>query len=385
MFLRLARDILDDYIEKIYIYFIVRGEINKFNDQRRKNIYNKVKLSKSDKQNIDFLYNENLGRKISYIWHKHYTAFTGTFDKYYFPEVLYIPKFERFLNLEKQYTFALSDKNLFYTFAKGVGIKTPVTLLSCAEGMFRNKYNLGISKAEAIELLSNVGMCFCKPTVDSCSGQGCFVANLENGIDIDSGKAVIKLMDALGDNFVVQERLECHEQIAKLHPNSCNTFRIITYRWLDQFYVIPSIMRIGVSGKCVDNAHAGGIFIAVDEDGTLHEKAFTEFNNQYTQHPTTGIKFAGYKIDGFPLCVEAALKMHNAVPQIGVVNWDFTLDKNNEPVVIEANLNGGSVWMSEMAHGCGPFGEKTAEILQWIALMEKLSLRNRKNHKFGKM
>lgn len=58
--------------------------------------------------------------------------------------------------------------------------------------------------------------------------------------------------------------------------------------------------------------------------------------------------------------------------RFGVVNWDFTLDENECPVLIEINSDlGGSIWMTQMANGVGPFGENLEEILCWIHEMER--------------
>lgn len=64
--------------------------------------------------------------------------------------------------------------------------------------------------------------------------------------------------------------------------------------------------------------------------------------------------------------------MHEAVPQIGVVNWDITLNHDGDPVLIEANTQNGSVWLPQMAHGTAPFAERTEEVLQWLRFMKKL-------------
>ena len=75
--------------------------------------------------------------------------------------------------------------------------------------------------------------------------------------------------------------------------------------------------------------------------------------------------------------------MHANIPQIGSVNWDFTIDDSETPVLIEANVSGGSIWLSEMAHGCGPFGDKTPEVLQWLRFMNSLTEKERKKYAFG--
>ncbi len=37
--------------------------------------------------------------------------------------------------------------------------------------------------------------------------------------------------------------------------------------------------------------------------------------------------------------------MLDAIPQLGSYNWDFTLDGAGIPVLIEVNVNGGSIWL----------------------------------------
>lgn len=36
-------------------------------------------------------------------------------------------------------------------------------------------------------------------------------------------------------------------------------------------------------------------------------------------------------------------------------------------MMIEANIRGGGIWVIQMAHGCGVFGDDTAEILKFIS------------------
>ena len=233
--------------------------------------------------------------------------------------------------------------------------------------------------------LRDIGEAFVKPSVDTGCGVGCYVVNIRNGYDQLSGLSVEQLLDQFGESFSIQERLRCHESIAKIYAGSVNTFRVITYRWHDNIYFIPVIMRIGRGNSCVDNAHAGGVFIAVDNDGLLHDFSTTEFCEKYEKHPTTGFVYKGHKIDLFPKVMETAQKMHEAVPQLGSCNWDFTIDDRGNPVLIEANTMNGSAWVVQMAHGKGQFGERTAEILQWMRLMKHTAYSKRKQYMFGKM
>lgn len=171
---------------------------------------------------------------------------------------------------------------------------------------------------------------------------------------------------------MVQRLLVCHETIRALYAGSVNSFRVITYLWKGQVEVMPLIIRIGQGGHYLDNAHQGGMFCAVYDDGTMGNHAVTEFNDQFKEHPDTHIVFATHRIAHINKVITAAKRMHAAIPQLGVVNWDFTVDEGGEPVLIEANCANGSVWLPQMAHGVGAFGERTAEVLQWLRFMKRL-------------
>lgn len=361
----------------------VIGEKKKFRDKRRVEICNSTKLSQEQIDSVEKLYKNNYGKKIPLTWHKSYTAYTGRFDKYYFPEILYIPEFERYMNYNQSLANVLEDKNLLYVFAKASNVRMPRMYLSCQAGIYKDAENKVLDFEKACALISNIGVCFAKPSIGTDSGRGCEVYCLVNGTDTKSGKTSGMLLKDLGKNFTIQERLVCHESIRKIYDGSVNTFRIMTYRWKNQIIVAPIIMRIGRGGSYLDNAHAGGMFIALSDDGTLHKTAFTEFKEEFVEHPDSKLKFEGYRIPLLPNVVDAVKRMHYSLPAIGVINWDMTLDESGQPVLIEANVNGGSIWLFQMAHGCGVFGERTPEILRWLHKMNETKYSNRAQYYFG--
>ena len=361
----------------------VIGEKKKFRDKRRVEICNSTKLSQEQIDSVEKLYKNNYGKKIPLTWHKSYTAYTGRFDKYYFPEILYIPEFERYMNYNQSLANVLEDKNLLYVFAKASNVRMPRMYLSCQAGIYKDAENKVLDFEKACALISNIGVCFAKPSIGTDSGRGCEVYCLVNGTDTKSGKTSGMLLKDLGKNFTIQERLVCHESIRKIYDGSVNTFRIMTYRWKNQIIVAPIIMRIGRGGSYLDNAHAGGMFIALSDDGTLHKTAFTEFKEEFVEHPDSKLKFEGYRIPLLPNVVDAVKRMHYSLPAIGVINWDMTLDESGQPVLIEANVNGGSIWLFQMAHGCGAFGERTPEILRWLHKMNETKYSDRAQYYFG--
>lgn len=125
------KNLIINLIDKYVIFRKKRNEIKKFQDSRRKKIYNNTKLTKIQKNEIDSLYKCYYGCKIPYTWHRHYYAFTGRFDKRYFPELLYIPEFEHYMNYNKAYCKVFSDKNVLPIIAKSAKVEMPKSIISC--------------------------------------------------------------------------------------------------------------------------------------------------------------------------------------------------------------------------------------------------------------
>lgn len=352
------KNVLNNRLEKRRHRKMIQAENKKFDDPRRVAIWSTVQLTEEQKRQIDELFGKYYGKKVPYTWHRHFTAFTGHFDPCFIPETLFIPEFEYYMNSNREYIRVFSDKNILSMIASGIGVRMPETMVSCANGILRNRNYEIIKWDEVIEEIPEE-TCFAKPTIDSDSGRGCMIISRKQ-------PDMIAALKSMGENFVVQERIICSDSIRKIYPDSVNTFRVMTYLWDGKVQCAPVIMRIGRNGSFLDNAHAGGVFIAVNMDGTLHSTAFTEFNDQFTEHPDTHLQFDGYKVDSFPEVIKSAKKMHAAMPQLGVINWDFTIDKNETPVLIEANTSGGSIWLFQMAWGCGVFEGNTIDILEWL-------------------
>lgn len=379
------KNMIFDLTDAFEHFSTTRIEKKKFRDPKRVKITESFPLTEEQMRQIDELYVKNYGKKIPYTWHQHYSAFTKSFDPAYFPELIYIPEFQKYENLWPEYCKVYSDKNLLPVIAAGVGVKTPLCHLTMTKGVLKNTVGQDISLDEACMLLEGKGDIFVKPTVGSSSGKGCFMASIVDGKDAYSGKPVKQLLESLGMDYCVQEKLVCHDSIRKLYPSSVNTFRIMTYRWKDEFCHAPATMRIGSGGSYLDNIHAGGMCISINDDGTLHDKAFTEFAASFDKHPDTGVVFSGHQIANFHQAIDAAITMHKAVPQVGLIHWDFTIDQNGEPVLIEANMRATSIQLIERPLGKGPFGDKTPEVLRWMRLMRNTKAHKRYRYAFGKM
>lgn len=125
------------------------------------------------------------------------------------------------------------------------------------------------------------------------------------------------------------------------------------------------------------------MFIAIDDEGFLRGNAMTEFMTVYEKHPDSGIVFDGYKINGYAKVVDAALRMHKMLPELGSFAWDMTIDETGEPLLIEANILRSGFWIIQCAHACAPFGERQTDVLRWIKKMKDLPYTKRSDYAFG--
>ncbi len=355
----------DDFFEKIisllWYMFIWIHEMK--NIYQKRNIYKGIKLTKDQKQQIDKFWEKNYGRKIPYLWHRLYQSYTGKFDVNYFPEYIFSLKLEpRYNNMK--YANVISDKNLLEIVFNDSLVKIPRTIVALCGGVWLDKNRSVISQDRAIENLKNIGEVIIKITVESSSGRGVKLCNFKNGIDEITNKPIESIIKEMGDNIVVQEKLVAHKDYAKLHESSINTIRVVSYILNGEIHVGPLTMRIGSGGNFVDNAHAGGMFIGVSEEGELYDEAYTEYQKRYTVHPDSGIQFKGYRVPYIKEMIEAAKRLHGKVPMLKFVSWDFMIDNNNKIVLVEANLMSQTIWFPQMANGKGFFGENTEEMIK---------------------
>lgn len=358
-----TRSAMKKIIESSYSVGQFYGEMKKVKNGTRQKLISQVVLTDKQKKEIDDLFQNNYGKKVKYDWHRLYQSFTGKFDSKYFPEYLFSSRFEPKMNAA-DYRYVLDDKLLLPLFCVGVSnVRTPHTLFTVSEGMcFDERKNLIDFHRILPENVLGGGdiPVIIKPVQDTSSGIG-----VEKVQGIENIKKSLLLRK--GQSVVVQECIAQNEQLNKLYPDAVNTFRVITYIWNGKIYHVPLALRIGQGGSFLDNAHAGGMFIGVSDDGELGNIAFTESGLHFEEHPDTNIKFDGYKLEFVPEIIETAKKMHLNAPQLGIISWDMTIDKEGMLVLIEANTRGQSIWFPQMANGRGAFGDNTEEILKYIS------------------
>lgn len=338
---------------------------------RKKPLYKNIKWTKEQQKEFDEYWKKNYGKKISNRWHKLYEASNGVFRVDYFPEIIYSTKLEPKIN-DYSYCTVYSDKNLNELFfdKRIEGVRTPVCYLSNIHGCFYDGNRHLISKENAVEILKNIGVAVIKPTVGSSSGNNVSIVDMVNGVNKRTGMTASEIIDDYKSNFIVQEKILPFGELATLYSNAINTIRVISYIVDDKINVAPISLRIGGGGSEVDNIHAGGMSIAISNDGFLSKKAYRlgygDSFECFDKHPDTNVVFDGYKLSFVDRLISTAKRLHEMTANIGIISWDFTVDDEGNIVVIEANFKGQSVWFPQMLSGESFFGIDTPRILNYI-------------------
>lgn len=363
-------------LKKIYRYFISRlyslafyVELSKtFVTEwiaiiRKYPIYKDVRWTNSQKREFNRFWKKNYGKRIPSMWHKLYQKCSGRFCVDYVPEIIYSTKIEPKMN-DYLYQKALEDKFLVEILSMNSGCVVPQTIAVCSDGTYYDKDRIVISKEKAITNITAEHNIIIKPSSGSSSGKG--IRILRNA----SLEEISSVVAGSGKDFIVQKLIVPHKDFAVYNPSSINTIRITTFILNGKTHHFPLCFRIGRSGKEVDNIHAGGLVIGVNDDGALLKNAYElgwgDNAKKMERHPDSGIRFEGRMLPGIPDIIKVASKLQGRYPHIKIISWDFTVNDANEPVLIEANIRGQSVWFPQMVHGKGVFGTHTAEILKLI-------------------
>ena len=134
-----------------------------------------------------------------------------------------------------------------------------------------------------------------KESIDSSSGQGVELININNGIIEKNGIRLDQYLIKYGNNFIIQEKIEETEDLKQLHPESVNTIRIMTYRVNGVIKYAPAVVRIGRGNSYLDNAHAGGLYVGINNDGTLCNYTLDCNAEKYLKQPDLRYSFSEKK------------------------------------------------------------------------------------------
>lgn len=168
----------------------------------------------------------------------------------------------------------------------------------------------------------------------------------------DSGKGVrlYNYGDELpGHAFIAEELIQQSEELARFHPQSVNTLRLNTIRCKDSIEVVWAILRFGRNNRIVDNAHFGGLFSVIDDNGFAIAAGDVN-RHTYVTHPDTGVALTGFKVPGWEKACEMVRNLATKVGDLRFIGWDLALTDKGW-ILVEANTSPGI--LSPMVTGQG--------------------------------
>ncbi len=238
------------------------------------------------------------------------------------------------------YVCMLQDKFVFGQFLASLGFPTPKNIA------FFDKNNLtwlDSMKSEPLTALTDGAQNitgFCKK-LSGMQGVGAFPLTIQNGklSCKDAEITIEQLQQKLDGQYLYQERIVQHPDMARLHPASVNSIRLVTFNNGGNVEVFSTVLRIGARGKSVDNWASGGIIISIDQQtGRLASEGRFKaaYGGRVIVHPDSGVVFENYQIPFFQESISLACKLHSYFYGVHSIGWDIGITPNG-PVFIEGN------------------------------------------------
>ncbi len=173
---------------------------------------------------------------------------------------------------------------------------------------------------------------FAKPNHGAC-GNGIEKLNISDFSDSKEILAHIREKKLV----ILEEVLTQHADMARLHPQSVNSIRIVTDLVDDTVHIAYVMVKMGRGGGCCDNTGQGGIICRVDETtGKIRSVATDDYFNVFDKHPDTDIALVGYQLPMIPEAIALVKEAATVIPQMRHIGWDVAITPDG-PAIIEGN------------------------------------------------
>lgn len=320
-----------------------------------KDLENHRKLTKAQKKEVDDFYMSMIGETVPLYCHEYFYSRTGVFSKDYIPKDFYTLQLRPKANVF-QFQSAYDDKNIYDLILAGENVVH--TILKNMNGYY---YYEGqpVSEEEAIALCQNMDHVIIKPSMQK-QGNGVNLITVVDGKSNVEGKTIGELFKQYNRNFLIQDCVKQHKDLAALNPTSVNTIRILSYRSGVEVLVVYCVIRIGRMNQVIDNQCAGGISTTISKDGKLGKYAFGGYSEDNVTKTDTGVVLEGYQLPCFDKAIEFVKRLHMKLPYFNIIGWDVSIEEDGNPILIEYNTDPG---LSQSAF-CSGMGENTERIIR---------------------
>ncbi|WP_449355103.1 sugar-transfer associated ATP-grasp domain-containing protein [Virgibacillus natechei] len=305
-------------------------------------------------------------KKVDPLLHLAFMNLTGKKDPRVVPTQIMWNDILPFFN-DKNMRIGYSDKNIYDKIINPPSAAE--TVLKSVRGSFFDSDNKGVDSQSAKELLIKQDTNLIVKPSNRDNGLGIAKLIIQEGEIFLNGERVSidNLAAKYGYHFIIQKVIKQHSIMAKPHPSSVNTLRMVTLRWKNEIRYLLTFARFGADNGIRDNAGAGGVCLGVNDDGEFLDVAVDENGISYKHHPTTDYCFADLEpIPNFGLFKKFVIELHKDIIHHDFVSWDIVVGANGQPVFLESNFM-GATWLYQLATQKPIFGELTEEILDYIS------------------
>jgi len=311
-----------------------------------------VNFSSQEESEIRAYFSKHGFKRLNIGWHLYYQDKNHLFSPKYIPEDVYYTLIEPSLN-RMSFGPAYTDKNILSFLMQNVN--QPTVILKNINGFYFKNEKI-ITKKEAIDICSKLESFVIKPSIDSGGGKKVALVNPVESTKIEN------ILSNYKKNFIIQERIEPNKHLKILNNSSVNTIRVMSYLNDNEISILSSVLRVGSEGQFTDNTGSGGISVGINCDGTLKEVGY-DYNGQQYTNTSNQFEFSGFTVPFFDSILDKAKELHPLIPHFRLVSWDFTINSQNEIILIEFNTMLQEINFHQLNNG-PLFGEYTEEILK---------------------
>ena len=250
---------------------------------------------------------------------------------------------------------ALQDKCMYSVLFSGV--PQPVTVVKNIAGVFYDGDMGLLTRQEAVARCHGTGRILAKPSVSTGMGNNIRFYDREALTDGD----IEGIFRQYRENFIVQEKLVQHPDLARLNPSSLNTIRVLTFLHGDRVHVLTAVLRVGGPASEVDNTSQGGYAVTIRPDGSLAPLGQNK-KWEYAEALANGVRFQDVTIPSYDRVIQTVTALAARFGQFRIIGWDMAVAQDGEPTLVEYNII--------PMHGChcsAPvFGDMTDQVLEEV-------------------
>ncbi|MDG5786668.1 sugar-transfer associated ATP-grasp domain-containing protein [Evansella sp. AB-P1] len=259
------------------------------------------------------------------------------------------------------------DKNIYDILMHG--LSQPKSILKRIKGSYFDGNTRSITRSKAFSIFFHTKEdVILKGSLGNDGKQVVKLSYKNNFFYLDNQKMNLdKIEEKFGSDFIIQEVIKQHPKLAKPHPYSVNTLRLMTLRWNGKIHYLGGYAKFGAEKSTMDNTLAtGGFTVGINDDGVFDSEGMDGKMNRYESHPTTGFKFANLEpLDNYNIFKDFVKEAHDRIPHAQYVSWDIAVSTEEKPIFIEMNFR-GPVYRYQIICKRPIFGDFTEEIFQYI-------------------